>query len=99
MPKQDEHLTFTFVTDGLASAVAQAKAAARDRDVQAIGGISVVQQLLRTGLADELHIDLMPVVLGAGRRLFEDLDGLRLEKIDVTETGTRTSLRFRVRKG
>ena len=99
MPKQDEHLTFTFVTDGLASAVAQAKAAARDRDVQAIGGISVVQQLLRTGLADELHIDVMPVVLGAGRRLFEDLDGLGLEKIDVTETGARTSFRFRVRKG
>jgi dihydrofolate reductase len=97
-PKQDEHLTFTFVTDGLASAVAQAKAAAGDRDVQVIGGISVVQQVLRTGLADELHIDVMPVVLGAGRRLFEDLDGLRLEKIEVTETGARTSLRFRVRK-
>jgi dihydrofolate reductase len=66
-PKQDEHLTFTFVTDGVESAVAQAKAAAGGKGVQVVGGVSVIQQLLRAGLVDELHIDFMPVLLGAGR--------------------------------
>ena len=71
-PKQDERLTFTFVTDGVESAVAQAKAAAGDKAVQVIGGASVIQQLLRAGLVDELHVDIMPVLLGAGLRLFEN---------------------------
>ena len=70
MPKQDEHLTFTFVTDGVESAIAQATAAARGKAVQVVGGISVIQQVLRAGLADELHLDVMPVLLGTGRRLF-----------------------------
>ena len=54
-PKQDERLTFTFVTDGVESAVAQAMAAAGDKAVQVIGGASVIQQLLRARLVDELH--------------------------------------------
>jgi dihydrofolate reductase len=96
-PKQDERLTFTFVTDGVESAVAQAKAASRDKAVTVIGGASVIQQLLRAGLVDELHIDIMPVLLGAGLRLFEN-NQLALEKIDVREIGVRISLRFRVKK-
>jgi len=51
MPKQDEHLTFTFVADGVESAIAQATAAARDRAVQVVGGISVIQQVMRAGPA------------------------------------------------
>ncbi|TMG44893.1 MAG: riboflavin biosynthesis protein RibD [Chloroflexi bacterium] len=99
MPKQDEHLTFTFVTDGVESAIAQATAAARGKAVQVVGGISVIQQVLRAGLADELHLDVMPVLLGTGRRLFETaLENVGLEKIGVQETGPRTSLRFRVKK-
>ena len=99
MPKQDEHLTFTFVTDGVESAIAQATAAARDKAVQVVGGISVIQQVLRAGLADELHLDVMPVLLGTGRRLFETgLEHVGLEKIGVQETGPRTSLRFRVKE-
>ncbi len=70
-PKQDERLTFTFVTDGVESAVAQARSAARDKAVQVIGGASVIQQLLRAGLVDELHVDIMPVLLGCGLPLFE----------------------------
>ena len=70
-PKQDEHLTFTFVTDGVESAVAQAKAAARDKAVQVVGGVSIAQQLLDAGLVDELHVDIMPVFLGIGLRSFE----------------------------
>ena len=98
-PKQDEHLTFTFVTDGVESAIAQARAAARGKDVQVVGGISAIQQVLRAGLADELHLDVMPVLLGAGRRLFEPgLAQVELEKIGVQEAGARTSLRFRVKK-
>jgi dihydrofolate reductase len=98
-PKQDERLTFTFVTEGVESAIEQARAAAGDRAVRVIGGASVVQQLLRAGLVDELQIDVMPVLLGAGLRLLENVDPerLKLETIGVQEVGARTSLRFRVR--
>ncbi len=99
-PKQDEHLTFTFVTRGVESAVAQAKAAARDKAVQVVGGVSITQQLLDAGLADELHDDTMPVFLGFGLRSFESssLERVRLEKINVQEVGARTSLRFRMKQ-
>ena len=109
-PKQDEHLTFTFVTDGVDSAVAQAKAAARDKTVQVVGGVSIAQQLLEAGLVDELHVDIMPVFLGIGLRSFESsslervrlekimLEKIQLEKINVQEVGARTSLRFRVKQ-
>jgi dihydrofolate reductase len=99
-PKEDEHLTFTFVTDGVESAVAQATAAAGDKAVQVVGGVSVVHQLLRGGLVDELRVDVMPVLLGGGLRLFENsnLERVPLEKIGVQEVGARTSLSFRVRK-
>jgi dihydrofolate reductase len=99
-PKQDEHLTFTFVADGLESAVAQAKAAARDKAVQVVGGVSLAQQLLDAGLVDELHVDIMPVFLGIGLRSFESpsLERVRLEKINLQEVGARTSLRFRVKQ-
>jgi dihydrofolate reductase len=99
-PKQDERLTFTFVTDGVESAVKQAKAAAGDRSVTVVGGASVIQQLLRAGLVDELHVDYMPVLLGEGLRPFDaaGLGDVELEKIGVLEEGARTSLRFRVKK-
>jgi dihydrofolate reductase len=99
-PKQDDRLTFTFVTDGVESAIAQAKAAAGDKAVQVVGGPGVIQQLLRAGLVDELSVDVMPVLLGEGLRLFdgEDLERIQLEKIGVQEVGARTSLRFRVKE-
>jgi dihydrofolate reductase len=99
-PKQDDRLTFTFVTDGVESAAAQAKAAAGKKAVQVVGGPNVIQQLLDAGMVDELRLDLMPVLLGSGRRLFEGpgLEGLRLETIGAREVGGRTSLSFRVRQ-
>ena len=98
-PKQDEHLTFTFVTDGVESAVAQATAAAGDKAVQVVGGVDVTTQLLEAGLADELRVDVMPVLLGGGLRLFEDgLEGVQLEKLDVQEVGQRMSLTLRIKK-
>jgi dihydrofolate reductase len=99
-PKQDERLTFTFVTDGVESAVAQATTVAGEKAVQVVGGASVIRQLLQAGLLDELRVDVMPVLLGAGLRLFEDtdLERVQLEKIGVQEVGPRTSLSFLVRK-
>jgi dihydrofolate reductase len=99
-PKQDERLTFTFVTDGVESAVAQAAAVAGDKAVTVVGGVNLMQQLLKAGLVDELRVDVMPVLLGGGSRLFgnNDLERIELETIDVRRVGARTSLRFRVKK-
>jgi dihydrofolate reductase len=99
-PRQDDRLTFTFVTDGVRAAVTQATAAAGDKSVQVVGGADLIGQLLRAGLADVLHVDVMPVLLGTGTRLFDDpgLEGLQLEKLGVDDLGPRTSLRFRLLK-
>jgi dihydrofolate reductase len=96
-PKCNDRLYFTFVTDGLRSAVAQATAAAGDRAVTVVGGADLNRQLLAAGLVDELRVDVMPVLLGSGRRLFDGVPpGVRLQKIGVEEAGERTSLSFRV---
>ncbi len=65
--------TFTFVTDGAESAYEQAMAAAGGRDVSLGGGASTVQQFLRAGLVDEMQVHVVPVLLGGGERLFDDL--------------------------
>ena len=76
--------TFAFVTDGIASALEQAKAAAGGKDVALAGGAQAAQQYLAAGLVDEMEIHLVPTLLGAGERLFEglgdDLRGLELER-------------------
>jgi dihydrofolate reductase len=97
-PRQDERLTFTFVTDGVESAVGAAKRAAGEKAVTVVGGADVIPQLLRARSVDELQVDVMPVLLGAGLRLFDNLgpEPPRLEKIAVHVVGARTSLRFRV---
>jgi len=96
-PARNENLSVTFVTDGLESAVAQATAAAGDKAVTVVGGADLNRQLLAAGLADELRVDIMPLLLGGGRRLFDGLPpGVRLEKIGVEDVGVRTSLAFRV---
>lgn len=100
-PKETDDLTFTFVTDGIESAVEQAKIAAGDKDVNIIGAPSTTKQCLEAGLADELHVDVMPVFLGGGLRAFGELDEgqIQLERIKVIELpGGRTHLRFRVVK-
>ena len=97
-PKENENLTFTFVTGGIKTSIDRAKAAAGNRDVTIIGGASTAQQALRAGLVDEIQIDLMPVILGKGLRLFEniDTDVIEMEKVVVVEMPVRTHLRFRV---
>ena len=97
-PKENERLTITFVTDGIESAVAKAKAVAGDKDVTIIGAPNTALQCIRAGLADELHVDIMPVLLGGGLRLFEDsgMEPYRLERLKVMELPAgRTHLRFR----
>ena len=66
--------TFYFVTEGIEHALAQARAAAGDKDVRVGGGINVIQQYLRARLIDEMHIAISPVLLGAGERLFEGVN-------------------------
>ena len=98
-PEGNGKLNFTFVTDGVDSAVAQGKAAAGDKNVQIIGGASVIQQCLNAGLCDELQVDILPVLLGTGLRLFENIDteNVQLERLKVEETTPfRTSITFRV---
>ena len=88
---------FTFVTDGIESAIAQARQVAGDKDV-GVGGTTIVRQCLLAGLIDEIHIHLAPVLLGAGIRLFDQLGPhpIDLESTGVIEGTGVTHLRFRV---
>ncbi|MCA0454401.1 MAG: dihydrofolate reductase family protein [Chloroflexi bacterium] len=90
---------FTFVTDGIESAVEKAKAIAGDKDVE-LGTASTLQQALNAGLVDELHIDIAPVVLGKGVRLFDELGKLPLvlEQIASVEGQGVTHLSYRIVK-
>ena len=100
-PKETDNLTFTFVTDGIESAIEQAKAAARDNDITVTGGASTAKQCIHAGLADELHIDIMPVLLCGGIKLFENINSkpIHLERLSVLELSAgRTHHRFRVAK-
>jgi dihydrofolate reductase len=89
---------FTFVTDGIESALAQARAVAGDKDVGIGGGASVIQQYLAAGLVDELRLHLAPVLLGAGKRLFDHLgnETIELERTRVIESPFATHLVFNV---
>jgi dihydrofolate reductase len=90
---------FTFVTDGVESAVAQAKEVAGDKNV-GVGAASIAQQCIRAGLLDEIHIDLVPVLLGNGVRLFDYLDTepIELEQARAIDAPGVTHLTFRVVK-
>jgi dihydrofolate reductase len=88
---------YTFVTDGVESAIEQARATAADRYVSLMGA-SVAQQGIRAKLVDEIQIHLVPVLLGEGVRLFEHLGstGVELETVRVVDAPGVTHLRFRV---
>ena len=91
--------TFTFVTDGIESALAQARAAAGDKDVAVGGGANTIQQFMAAGLLDELQIHLVPVLLGDGIRLFDNLGAaaIELEGTRVVASPDVTHLRFDLR--
>ena len=90
--------TFTFVTDGIESALEQARQAAGGQDVALAGGADVAQQYLAAGLIDEMNIHVAPVLLGAGARLFDNLGSaeVKLEQVRAVEGPGVTHLRYRV---
>jgi dihydrofolate reductase len=88
--------TFYFVTDGIESALEQARAAAGDKDVSIGGGASTVRQYLAAGLLDELYLHIVPVVLGAGERLLENVGDPKLEPVEVVASPAVTHVRYRV---
>jgi dihydrofolate reductase len=88
--------TFTFVNDGIESALRQARSAAGDRDVAIAGGAHTVQQYLRAGLLDELYLHIVPVVLAAGERLLENVGDPTLEPISVIASPAVTHINYRI---
>ncbi|HVD44377.1 MAG TPA: dihydrofolate reductase family protein [Rubrobacter sp.] len=90
---------FTFVTDGVESAVERAREVAGEKDV-AVGAASLVQQCLKAGLLDEVHVDIVPVLLGGGVRMFDNLgpEHIELERTQIIEAPDVTHMTFRVVK-
>ena len=90
--------TFIFVTDGIESALEQARQAAGGRDVLLGGGANVVQQYLAAGLIDEFELHVVPILLGDGERLLEDVGNLKLEQLRAVDAPGVTHIKYRVVK-
>ena len=88
-----------FVTDGIESAVKQAKAAAGDKDV-GVGTATTTQQAIRAGLLDEIQVHVMPILLGGGVRLLDHLGNtpIQMETVEVRPDGQVTHMRYRIVK-
>ena len=92
----DGGTTFYFVTDGIESALAQAREAAGDGDVSIHGGATTINQYLAAGLIDGLRLHIVPFTLGAGTRLFDGVPPLDLEQVDARGASTVTHVTYRV---
>jgi dihydrofolate reductase len=88
--------TFVFVTDGIQAAFERAKEAAAGRDVLLSGGASVVQQYLAAGLIDGFELHIVPILLGDGERLLDNVGGLQLEQVRAIEAPGVTHVKYRV---
>lgn len=88
--------TFIFVTDGIESALEQAREAAGERDVLLGGGASAIQQYLAAGLIDEFELHIVPVLLGNGERLLDNVGNLRVEQVRAIEAPGVTHIKYRV---
>ena len=88
--------TFTFVTGGVDAALEEARQAAGPLDVAVAGGASTVRQFLAAGLLDELHLHIVPIVLGAGERLLDGVGDVALEPVEVVASPAATHVRYRV---
>jgi dihydrofolate reductase len=86
--------TFHFVTDGFDGAFARASQAAGEKGVDIAGGASTVRQALQAGVIDELVLDFVPVLLGAGQRLFDDVSDPGLEPVEVIHSPLATHVRY-----
>lgn len=96
-PRENGRISFTFVSEGIEAAVKMGRAAAKDRDVMVVGGADLARQLFAANLVDELHVDVMPVFLGAGSRFWgPGMEHVRLETIGVSREGERATLKYRV---
>ncbi len=93
-----EDSPFTFVGEGIEAALARAQEIAGEQDVCVMGGADVAQQYLAAGLVDEVSVHLVPVLLGAGRRLFDHLgpDHIELRPVEVIDSPTTTHVRYDV---
>ena len=92
----DGGTTYRFVTDGIESALVQARAAAGDGDVAIMGGATTINQYLAAGLIDELRLHIVPLTLGAGTRLFEGVPPLKLEQVKSRAASLVTHVTYRV---
>ena len=88
--------TFYFVSDGIESALRQAREAAGDKDVHVAGGADTIRQTLRAGQLDELHLHIVPIVLGAGERLLDGVGALQLTPMTVVASPGVTHIKYRV---
>jgi dihydrofolate reductase len=94
--EMDGGTTFHFVTDGFDAALARAIEAAGEREVDIAGGASTVRQALARDALDELFLGIVPVLLGAGERLFDGVQGPRLEPLEAIHSAHATHVRYRV---
>ena len=99
IPKQGG-TTYYFVTEGIESALKQAEEAAGGKDIMLLGGANAAQQYVKAGLLDEIHLHLVPVLLGEGIRLFENIgtEKINLEQSSVIEEPGVTHFLYRVVK-
>jgi len=88
--------TFTFVTTGVRAALEQARQAAGDKDIMIAGGAHAIQQFIEAGLLDELYLHIVPVVLGAGERLLENVGDPKLELVKVITSPAVTHVKYRI---
>jgi dihydrofolate reductase len=88
--------TFTFVPDGIESALQQAKSAAGEKDVAISGGADTINQYLRAGHIDELWLHIAPVTIGTGHRLFLDTPGIHLTPLEVRTTELATHIKYAI---
>jgi dihydrofolate reductase len=88
--------TYHFVTDGIEAALEQARAGAGDKDILLAGGANAIQQYLAAGLLDELYLHIVPLLLGGGERLLENVGDPRLEPVKVVASPAVTHVKYRV---
>lgn len=89
---------FTFITDGIESALAEARAAAGNKDVTVMGGAKTAQQYIKAGLLDEIQIHLVPLLLDEGKRLFENIGHIELEQTRLIVSPAVTHIQYRIIK-
>lgn len=96
-PKENDNLTITFTDKPIGEIVAMAKEAAKGKNVVVVGGPDVGRQLINAKLVDEIHMDIIPIIITSGTRVFDGVEQeVQLEKINVTSVGERICMQFKV---